>query len=133
MMENISLRNYFAASALQGMIAEPSLKATPNEFAIKAYELADAMIRCSYPEVAEYKKDIVIQKKSNLLKLKEVMAYVKKSRSSIYLDVKNGTFPKPLRLGVRKVLWNLSDIEEWIATREKTNMDMSLKNDGSYK
>ncbi len=56
MSENISLRNYFAASALQGMIAEPSLKATPNEFAIKAYELADAMIRCGYHEVDEPKK-----------------------------------------------------------------------------
>ena len=89
--------------------------------------------KCGYREVTVPKKDIAIQTKSNLLKLKEVMAYVKKSRSSIYLDVKNGTFPKPLRLGVRKVLWNLSDIEEWINTREKTNMDMSLKNDGSYK
>ena len=41
MSENISLRNYFAAHALQGLIAEPSLRATSMEFATKAYELAE--------------------------------------------------------------------------------------------
>ena len=133
MSENISLRNYFAAHALQGLIAEPSLRATSMEFATKAYELADAMIKCSYKEDARPKTNTVIQSQSNLLKLKEVITYVKKSRSSIIKDVKNGTFPKPLRFGVRKILWNISDIEEWIATREKTKMDMSIRNDGSYK
>lgn len=133
MIENISLRNYFAASALQGMIAEPSLKATPNEFAIKAYELADAMIKCSYREVTEPKKDIVIQTKSTLLTLKEVMSYVKKSRSSVINEVKNGTFPAPLRVGIRRVLWNITDIDNWILSRDKAFMDLSIKNNGSYK
>lgn len=40
----MSLRDYFAAKALQGMLAETSLKATPEEFAEKSYELADAMM-----------------------------------------------------------------------------------------
>ena len=133
MSENISLRNYFAAHALQGLIAEPSLRATPMEFATKAYELADAMIKCSYKEDARPKTNTAIQSQPNLLKLKEVMTYVKKSRSSIINEVKNGTFPGPLRFGVRKILWNVSDIETWIATREKTKMDMSIRNDGSYK
>jgi hypothetical protein len=39
-----SLRDYFAAKALQGMLSEPSLRAKPEEFASKSYELADAML-----------------------------------------------------------------------------------------
>ena len=44
MSHGMSLRDYFAAHALQGMIAEPSLKATPEEFAQKAYQIADSMM-----------------------------------------------------------------------------------------
>ena len=43
--KGMSLKDYFAAHALQGMIAEPSLKATPEEFAQKAYQLAEAMLK----------------------------------------------------------------------------------------
>jgi hypothetical protein len=43
--KGMKLRDYFAATALQGMIAEPSLKATPEEFAQRAYQLADAMLQ----------------------------------------------------------------------------------------
>jgi len=43
--KGMSLRDYFAAHAMQGMIAEPSLKATPDEFAQKAYQIADAMLK----------------------------------------------------------------------------------------
>ena len=45
MSHGMSLKDYFAAKALQGMIAEPSLKATPEEFAQKAYQLAEAMLK----------------------------------------------------------------------------------------
>ncbi len=41
----MSLRDYFAAAALQGMLSEPSLRAKPEEFASKSYELADAMLK----------------------------------------------------------------------------------------
>jgi hypothetical protein len=43
--KGMSLRDYFAAKALQGMLAEPSLKATPQEFAQRAYMVADAMLK----------------------------------------------------------------------------------------
>jgi len=43
--KGMKLRDYMAAKALQGMIAEPSLKATPDEFAQKAYQIADAMLK----------------------------------------------------------------------------------------
>jgi hypothetical protein len=41
----ITIQDYFAAKALQGMLAEPSLRATPEEFAQRAYIIADAMIK----------------------------------------------------------------------------------------
>ena len=40
----MNLRDFFAAKALQGMLAETSLKATVEEFANKSYVLADAMM-----------------------------------------------------------------------------------------
>ena len=43
--KGMKLRDYFAAKALQGMLAEPSLKATPQEFAQRAYMVADAMLK----------------------------------------------------------------------------------------
>ena len=45
MSHGMSLRDYFAAKALQAMIAEPSLKATPEEFAERAYMVAEAMLK----------------------------------------------------------------------------------------
>ena len=45
MSHGMSLKDYFAAHALQAMIAEPSLKATPEEFAQRAYMVAEAMLK----------------------------------------------------------------------------------------
>ena len=41
----MTLRDYFAAKAMQAMIAEPSLTATPEKFAQRSYMVADAMIK----------------------------------------------------------------------------------------
>ena len=41
------------------------------------------------------------------------------SRSSIYLGVKNGTFPKPIKLGKRAVGWIESEIDAWLADKVK--------------
>jgi prophage regulatory protein len=39
------------------------------------------------------------------------------SRSTIYLGIATGTFPQPIKLGVRAVGWLESDIDAWIAAR----------------
>ena len=39
------------------------------------------------------------------------------SRSSIYLRISEGSFPKPVSLGGRAVGWLESDIEAWIESR----------------
>ena len=43
--QGMDLRDYFAAKAMQAMIAEPSLTATPEKFAQRSYMVADAMIK----------------------------------------------------------------------------------------
>lgn len=44
MKDELSLRDYFAAKALQGMLADSKLKAEYSEFAMRAYRVADAML-----------------------------------------------------------------------------------------
>jgi prophage regulatory protein len=39
------------------------------------------------------------------------------SRSTIYLYVQDGTFPRPVRIGGRAVAWLESDIDAWIEAR----------------
>lgn len=36
-------------------------------------------------------------------------------RSTIWLRVKHGRFPHPVRLGTRSVAWRSQDIEAWLA------------------
>ena len=43
-IEEITLRDFFAAFAVQAMISEPNLVATEKEFAERAYVIADAML-----------------------------------------------------------------------------------------
>ena len=40
----ISMRDYFAAKALAGMLADSEVKATREDFVERSYALADAMI-----------------------------------------------------------------------------------------
>jgi hypothetical protein len=41
----MTLRDYFAAKAMQGLISEPSTQGTMEEFANRAYKVADAMMK----------------------------------------------------------------------------------------
>jgi len=51
------------------------------------------------------------------LRLPEVKSRTGFSRSSIYLFVQNGTFPRPVRIGDRAVAWLETEIDEWIEAR----------------
>ncbi len=50
----------------------------------------------------------------NILRLPIVKDRTGLSRSTIYLKISNGTFPKQIKLGERAVGWLDSDIEQWI-------------------
>jgi len=43
------------------------------------------------------------------------------SPATIYRWIKEGNFPKPLRLGANMVRWKASDIEAWIKDRENNS------------
>jgi prophage regulatory protein len=52
-----------------------------------------------------------------ILRLPEVKRTTGYSRSSIYSQIAQGTFPKPVRLGKRAVGWLESEIQEWLQRR----------------
>lgn len=60
-----------------------------------------------------------------LLCLKEVMALTTLSSSHIYRGIRDGTFPKQIRIGARAVRWWLSEIEAWLASRPRATGDIS--------
>ena len=41
------------------------------------------------------------------------------SPATIWRKVKEGTFPKPVKLGERITAWHMDDIEQWLAARHK--------------
>lgn len=52
-----------------------------------------------------------------LLRLNDVILQVGMKRSWIFQQVKDGNFPKPIKLSERAVAWYASDIEDWIKSR----------------
>ena len=53
---------------------------------------------------------------ARISKLTEI---VPMSTATIWRKVKDGTFPKPIKLGARITAWLLDDIEVWLASRHK--------------
>ncbi|MYG37426.1 MAG: AlpA family transcriptional regulator [Gemmatimonadetes bacterium] len=54
---------------------------------------------------------------TRFLRLPEVMARTGLSRSTIYVRLEEGRFPRPVSLGGRAVGWIESEIEEWMRNR----------------
>ena len=54
---------------------------------------------------------------NTVLRLPSVKSLTGLSRSTIYLRISEGTFPKPINLGARAVGWLESDITDWIQGR----------------
>ncbi len=52
-----------------------------------------------------------------ILRLPEVKSRTGLSRSSIYLRISEGTFPKQTNLGGRAVGWDSMSIQQWISDR----------------
>ena len=61
----------------------------------------------------------------SLLRLREVIARVGLSRSSIYLAISQDRFPRPALIGLRAVAWRSSEIENWIASRVVASPEQS--------
>lgn len=58
-----------------------------------------------------------------LIKLVKVMDNTGLSRSTIYKYISDGSFPKPVSLGVRNVAWVESEVEDWILERIRERDD----------
>lgn len=57
------------------------------------------------------------QEKLSILRRKQVEKRTGLSRSTIYLRIQEGTFPRPINLGARAVGWLENEIEEWLSSR----------------
>ena len=57
-----------------------------------------------------------------LMRLEEVLSYTGLSRSELYRQIQEGTFPRPVRVGKRAVRWRESEVVEWIAERPRALM-----------
>ena len=58
-----------------------------------------------------------VQPQLSILRRKQVQARTGLSRSTIYLYIKAGRFPKSVALGPRAVGWIESEVSDWIAER----------------
>ena len=56
----------------------------------------------------------LIHQNRKILRRREVEARTGFARSTIYLKVSQGEFPKPIKLGARAVGWLEGEIEEWL-------------------
>ena len=55
-----------------------------------------------------------------IIKLPEVLALTKISKSTLYRFMESGDFPRPIRLGKRARAWRKEEILEWIDSRTAT-------------
>ena len=54
---------------------------------------------------------------NRLLRLPAVTNKTGKKRSSIYLMIANGEFPRPIKIGKRSSAWLEREIDQWIEQR----------------
>jgi prophage regulatory protein len=57
-----------------------------------------------------------IQTRLSILRRNQVEERTGLSRSTIYLRIKEGTFPRPINIGSRAVGWLENEIDGWLAT-----------------
>ena len=50
-------------------------------------------------------------------RLSQLKKQLSVSRSSIWAWVKEGTFPKPIKLGKNCTAWNADDVHAWVQSR----------------
>jgi len=51
----------------------------------------------------------------SLIRNHEVRSRVGFSNTTLYEKIKQGTFPRPIKIGDRMVAWNSEEIDSWIS------------------
>ena len=59
-------------------------------------------------------KSPLVPPRISILRRPEVQARTGLSRSTIYLKVSQGTFPRPISIGARAVGWISAEIDTWL-------------------
>jgi prophage regulatory protein len=65
-----------------------------------------------------------------ILRLPVVLDRTGLSRSSVYLRVTEGRFPRPVSLGARAVGWIETEVEEWIARQIEVSRGARVQRTG---
>jgi len=55
--------------------------------------------------------------RTRLLRLPEVEQVSGLKKSAIYQRAKEGSFPRPIKIGTRNVAWIESEVDGWVAAR----------------
>lgn len=58
---------------------------------------------------------------TSILRLPDVQKRTGLSRSTIYLRISEGSFPKPISLGGRAVGWIEKEVDEWLNEKIKAS------------
>lgn len=64
---------------------------------------------------------------TQIIKLSDILKVYPKSKSSIYLDIQNQTFPPPISLGSRSVGYILNEVNAVITARIEGRTDDEIK------
>lgn len=62
---------------------------------------------------------------NRFIRIAEVKEITGKSRSAIYADMADGTFPQSILIGARSVAWAESDIAAWVKAKIDTANQIS--------
>jgi len=66
-------------------------------------------------------KHFLVDSKPNFYSFEEVMDITGLARGTIYLQMKEGTFPQSIKLGKKRVVWTPKSIQEWVDNLVKNN------------
>jgi len=66
-----------------------------------------------------------------ILRLPIVLDRTGLSRSTVYLRVSEGKFPRPVSLGARAVGWIETEVEEWIAGQIEVSREINSQRAGA--
>jgi len=77
------------------------------------------------PEMIQM-NNIILSEKNRLIRRKEVQAKTGLGASSIYALMKQGKFPHPIHLSIRRVAWIESEVDLWIEERIAKNHDSKI-------
>lgn len=57
---------------------------------------------------------------NRLIRQQELLAITSKSKSALYREINDGSFPAPVKIGKRAVAWKASDVVIWMEGLKKS-------------